>query len=414
MMLSRKNLMISSLAGLLALSSVANAAYLTTAAGQITSVSADSAWGFLPAIGAADESGIIGDLHSQHDGSTEHQQLWVSNVTSAVNNEWSATFAQGYELGSMWVWNSRWSADGTGGFKDVEVYYTDEFGSEQQLMGPGFFGSWEFAISNPTAYDEDTPRQTEIPFGGVTATGVRLQQVTDWGAAFGSGGLEEVRFNLFGTLEPQETFTWARTEGGNWNVAGNWTPPFGGAPPNGNVDAIFPDSTSGPSTVYTDVPITVRSVQFNNSSNSYAVAGLGSINLGTDTPEEVIDSISAVGTHEFQVNVNLLADATVYVASDSTLIFNNALDLGGFTLTKTGDGEMAIRNDLITSGGMIDLLGGTISGNGTISGDLINGGGTISPGNSSSTSAVVPEPTSIALAAVGALLLLWKRRKVSL
>ena len=66
MMLRSKNVIILPLAALLALSSVANAAYLTTAAGQITSVSADSEWGFLPAIGAADESGIIGDLHSHH------------------------------------------------------------------------------------------------------------------------------------------------------------------------------------------------------------------------------------------------------------------------------------------------------------------------------------------------------------
>ena len=51
-------------------------------------------------------------------------------------------------------------------------------------------------------------------------------------------------------------------------------------------------------------------------------------------------------------------------------------------MTKTGNGEMAVRNDLITGGGTIDVQQGMVSGNGTISGDVNNNGGTISPGNS--------------------------------
>ena len=179
--------MLLALVALLALSSVANAAYLTTAAGQITGASADSAWGFLPAIGAADESGMVGDLHEIHVASGGRE--WVSQKSGA-NHSWSAKFDQNYELGDMWVWNSRWSADGTGGFKSVDVYYTDPTDTEQLL------GNFEFGIANPANYEEDTAHQTSVPFGGVMANGVRLQQLSDHGAAFGSGGLEEVRFNI--------------------------------------------------------------------------------------------------------------------------------------------------------------------------------------------------------------------------
>ena len=92
--------------------------------------------------------------------------------------------------------------------------------------------------------------------------------------------------------------------------------------------------------------------------------------------------MSATGTHQFQAVVNLLADTTMNVASGSTLSFNNALNLTGNTLIKTGDGTVAINNQLTTAGGNVDVQQGTISGNGTIGGDVTNSGGTTSPGNS--------------------------------
>lgn len=43
---------------------------------------------------------------------------------------------------------------------------------------------------------------------------------------------------------------------------------------------------------------------------------------------------------------------------------------------------MSIRNNLITSGGTLNILEGTVSDNGTVGGDLNNTDGTIAPGNS--------------------------------
>jgi len=54
----------------------------------------------------------------------------------------------------------------------------------------------------------------------------------------------------------------------------------------------------------------------------------------------------------------------------------------GNTLTKTGAGEMTIRNDLVTNGGTVSVQEGNLSGIGPITGDVNNSGGTISPGNS--------------------------------
>ncbi len=159
----------------------ANAAYLTTTAGEITGAAADSEWGHLPAIAAADESGLTGDLHDQGVG------YWTPK-TSGTSHWWSVEFDQAYPLGDAWIWNSRHSPGGTYGFKSTDVYYTPAGGGAEVLLG-----NFEFAIATG---EEPIAHQTEIPFGGVMAEGVRFQQLTDWGAAWGSGGLEEARFNL--------------------------------------------------------------------------------------------------------------------------------------------------------------------------------------------------------------------------
>ena len=166
-----------------ALVGTANAAYLTTAAGQITGASANSAWGFLPAIAAADESGMTGDLHA---GAASGEE-WLVTV-QGTTNWWAVEFDQAYPLANAWIWNSRWAEAGTTGFRSTDVYYTPTGGGAEV-----FLDNFEFAIATGT---DPIAHQTEIPFGGVMAEGVRFQQVTDWGHPFGAGGLQEVRFNL--------------------------------------------------------------------------------------------------------------------------------------------------------------------------------------------------------------------------
>ena len=68
------------------------------------------------------------------------------------------------------------------------------------------------------------------------------------------------------------------------------------------------------------------------------------------------------------------------------------------------------RELLTTGGGTVDIQGGTVSGNGTIGGDLINNGGTISPGDSLASVSVVPEPNTLVLLVVG-MLAAWRRRR---
>jgi hypothetical protein len=181
---------------------------------------------------------------------------------------------------------------------------------------------------------------------------------------------------------PDGTFDWDTSGLGNWSSPSSWNP-LGGPPNNEAHIARFGDLVSVPTTVVTNDQVTVNRIEFNNSANGYAIGGLGGVTLTQNTATEEDPRIDVVaGDHQFQAPLTINNDTTVGVAAASSLIFNNALNLGGNTLFKTGLGNMAINNALNSGGGAVQCLEGTCSGTGTVGGDLINNGGTVSPGNS--------------------------------
>ena len=239
------------------------------------------------------------------------------------------------------------------------------------------------------------------------------------GVQFASGddtSFDYIRVTTPGPAGPDPLdFTWVQDSFGEWITAGNWSPGSGPpGDPNGigfaNHTATFGGAITANKTVSTETAVSARSITFDNV-NTYSIAGSGSVNLIAPTAAGLSTAITGMqGTHQFQAAVNLHTDTTVNIASDSTLIFNNALDLNNNVLTKTGTGELAIRNDFLTSGGTLNCAEGTCSGSGTISGDVNNNGGTISPGNSSGGQSVIPEPTTLLLVMIGAMSLCTFRR----
>jgi len=183
---------------------------------------------------------------------------------------------------------------------------------------------------------------------------------------------------------PPTTFTWNLTGQGNWNNLASWSPSGNGAPPNSpDQTAIFGDKINGPSTVSTDEAITVNRIELNNSTHSYAVAGLGDVNLAATSDQSAVDpTISVQGSHQFQARVNLQNDTTVEVNDGSSLVLNNVVDLMGNTLTKTGAGELELRNEVLGSGAVV-FVQGTVSGKASFSGDVTNSGAAMSPGEGS-------------------------------
>jgi len=229
------------------------------------------------------------------------------------------------------------------------------------------------------------------------------------------GNIDEMRFHLVSNsnefhidalVSLDTTFNWSGAPIGDWNSGQSWTEL--GLPNRNDHTAIFGDNIASPATVVTNSEVTVRQIRF-DSPAGYAVAGQGSIHLesqsvGIDAAVQVLQAATA-GGHQFQVPVHLDSDATVDVMSSAALVFHNAVNLNGNVLTKTGEGTMSIRNDLILAGGSVSLAQGALSGNGTVGGDVINGGGTISPGNSTNGSGqAVPEPGALGLLLLAAMM----------
>ena len=185
-MSGRRTVMMLSLAAVLVLGSVANAAYLQWGA-EVTGVSADSEWGHTPSVATIDESGLTGDLHGVRDDTVSPPNTW--SAKSAGTAHWLRyEFDGAYQLDKMWVWNYNGDNTVTLGFRSTDVYYTPAGGGADVLLG-----NYEFAVA-PGA--PDYAHNTEVDFGGVEAEGVYLQQVTGWDHPWGAGGLSEVRFNV--------------------------------------------------------------------------------------------------------------------------------------------------------------------------------------------------------------------------
>ena len=211
---------------------------------------------------------------------------------------------------------------------------------------------------------------------------------------------DDVKIFEISALDPATVFAWNQDGLGDWANQLNWS--ITGAPPdadranNQNHTVVFGDTISGITTPVTNLPVTINRIEFTNTSHSYFIAGGGNINLMANTASSPLNpSISVIGTHEFQVDVNLHADTTVDVASSSSLTFEGALNVMGRTLTKSGPGTLALNNQVTLVGGTLVGIQGTINGDGTIGGNLINEGGTISPGKSANVG--VPEPATLLL-----------------
>ncbi|MEM8681039.1 MAG: hypothetical protein AAGF97_16970 [Planctomycetota bacterium] len=158
---------------------------------------------------------------------------------------------------------------------------------------------------------------------------------------------------------------------GDWNDGVNWDPSFG---PNDNTHtATFGGAITASRTVVTDEAVTVKAVTFANT-NSYVIGGAGSVTLEADSGNAsiTVNGSADAGSHQFQAVVNVASNTDIDVGAGAELVFNNALNLNGNTVNKTGAGALIINNQLNTGGGTLNNNAGSLQGGGTVGGNLNN------------------------------------------
>lgn len=188
--------------------------------------------------------------------------------------------------------------------------------------------------------------------------------------------LDDLTYTTNETVDTE--LQWASPRHGSWSDAYNWSSTSrsdgAGFVPNGNDrKAIFAAGINGDSIVSVDGDVTVRDLEFNSSTHSYAVVGAGLLILDHQSGGQARIDVTA-GDHQFQSELRLATDTLIEAQAGTQLDFNNTVDLDGHTLTLSGDGQVNINNVVVAgAGGTIDNQG-LMGGSGSITGDLSSTG----------------------------------------
>jgi hypothetical protein len=277
-----------------------------------------------------------------------------------------ATFYNNTPAGEWSVWLKTYEAAGGGIFQDVPVVAGSNYNLTAQFLFESAFPSipggtvdlqlmWLDSGGNPIG----TPAINTIQASSVTTTGSFIPETVSGIAPAGSAQVQ-VEFDwsngstvigqqsafvddadLEGAGTPPSQFQWAATGSGNWNLNGNWS---SGNIPNGvGVEADLTNAITAPSTVYTDIPITLGKLDINNA-NQYVVTGAGTLTLQGATGTAALLQVDA-GTQKIDLPLTLASNTTFNVASGANLLIANPLTVNsGVTLTQSGAGKVTYQS----------------------------------------------------------------------
>jgi hypothetical protein len=139
---------------------------------------------------------------------------------------------------------------------------------------------------------------------------------------------------------------WNIPGSGDWNVATNWT---NGVPNGVGVEADLFTALTAAHTVYTDVPVTLGILNFNNN-NTYVVTGAGSLTMQTTTGSATV--IVQQGTQKINLPLTIASNTTLNVSSGATLLISNPVTINaGDSLTATGPGTVTYQSTLTLGAG---------------------------------------------------------------
>jgi hypothetical protein len=185
----------------------------------------------------------------------------------------------------------------------------------------------------------------------------------DYHAANGTSGANISAFADDGDLEgagnPQNIPTWSPDSSGDWNSTGNWSI-F--SVPNGiGVEADFMGAITQNRNIYTDIPVTVGTLNFNNA-NKYVIDGAGSLTLQTASGNAQV--IVQQGTQEINVPLTLASNTTFNVASGANLVIADPISINsGLSLTQTGTGTVTYESTITAGSSSMIAFGNSSTAN---------------------------------------------------
>jgi alpha-galactosidase len=133
---------------------------------------------------------------------------------------------------------------------------------------------------------------------------------------------------------------WGANASGDWNAGSNW---LRGAAPNGvGAEADFFGVITAAHTVYTDTPVTVGTLNFNNA-NTYQITGAGSLTLQATSGNAQI--IVQAGTQEINLPTTIASNTTINVSTGAQLIIANPITIdSGAGIVQTGGGSVVYQS----------------------------------------------------------------------
>ena len=132
---------------------------------------------------------------------------------------------------------------------------------------------------------------------------------------------------------------WITNASGDWNNPNNWSTVI----PNGvGAEADFFGTITSNHTVYTDQPITLGTIDFNNA-NTYVLTGSSTLKLQTSSGNAQV--IVQNGTQELNLPTTVASNTVFNVSSGASLIVANPLTIdSGVSLTQTGSGTVTYQS----------------------------------------------------------------------
>ncbi len=168
-------------------------------------------------------------------------------------------------------------------------------------------------------------------------------------------------------------YQWSLTTGGDWHTDGNWSRP---GFPNGLLTVELTGAIAQVVNIEVNAPVTFARMQIDGP-NSYRLTGSGELQLRGGTGGVVIDVLA--GDHQWQIPATATSDTTFNIAANSQLTLADSFDFDGVTITKQGSGTLQF-DATATGSGQLDVVEGTIGGDGVIGGSLQVTAGAVAPG----------------------------------